>query len=366
MNQTPSPASKASTASQVTPPKSPQTKSLWRNLSTWVTLGLLIFILWPSLRWAFVDAVWLGTQPGLCQNAAGESYPGACWPAVWANLQILFFYHYPAELLWRPAVSLVITLSFVFLLLRGSLLSSKGSILAIGMVATALGLMGGGVFGLEAVPTSKWGGLVLTLNLSVFAVVIAFPLGLLLALGRRSPLIIVKAFCTGWIELIRGVPLITLLFTAQFILPLFLPATWASIDPLLRAVTAMILFGAAYIAEVIRGGLQTIEEGQYEAAHALGLSYPQSMGLVVLPQALKISIPPLISTFIGLMKDTTLVSIIGIFDLLGAAREIPANPMWIGKDLEILIFAGFVYWAFCVILAKYGLWLEQRLSTARP
>jgi len=221
-------------------------------------------------------------------------------------------------------------------------------------------LLAGGL-GLQLVPTSLWGGILVTLLVATVGIVFSLPFGILLALGRRSALPAVKALCVGYIELIRGVPLISLLFMASVMLPLFLPGGF-SIDKLVRAQVALILFAAAYLAEVVRGGLQAIPKTQYEMADALGLSYAQKTIYVVLPQALRIAVPPLVSTFIGFFKDTSLVTIIGLFDLLQAVKVSLAEPAWVGFGAEGYLFAALVYFAFCFAMSRYAATLEQRPS----
>jgi len=218
--------------------------------------------------------------------------------------------------------------------------------------------MWGGVFGLPYVENERWGGLILTLLLTTFGLAFAFPLSILLALGRRSQLPLIRALCVAYIELIRGVPLISVLFMASVMLPLFLPAG-VSIDKLLRAQIAMIMFAAAYLAEVVRGGLQAIPRHQYEAAEALGLSYAQTMSRVVLPQALRLSIAPLVNTFIGFFKDTSLVLIIGLFDLLSTIKVSLNDPAWTGFGVEAYLFAALVYFAFCFAMSRYSRSLES-------
>ena len=219
-------------------------------------------------------------------------------------------------------------------------------------------VMWGGVFGLRYVETERWGGLILTLLLSTFGIAFAFPISILLALGRRSHLPAVRSLCIGYIELIRGVPLISVLFMASVMLPLFLP-TGVTIDKLLRAQIALILFAAAYLAEVVRGGLQALPPGQEEAARALGLSYWQRTLLVILPQALRISIPPLVNTFIGLFKDTSLVVIIGLFELLTTIKISLTEPAWTGFGVEAYLFASLIYFLFCYAMSRYSQGLER-------
>jgi general L-amino acid transport system permease protein len=211
------------------------------------------------------------------------------------------------------------------------------------------------------VETSLWGGIPVTLILATYGLVFAFPYGILLALGRRSQLPLIKGLCVGFIELIRGVPLISLLIMASVMLPLFLPSG-VTIDKFLRAQVAVILFAGAYIAEIIRGGLQSLPKGQFEAADAMGLNYVQKTTLIVLPQALRVVIPPLINTFIGFFKDTSLVLIIGIFDFLNTANQALVDPNWAGFPGEVYLFAAFVYFCFCFSMSRYSKYLEVELN----
>ena len=220
----------------------------------------------------------------------------------------------------------------------------------------------GGSFGLEVVETHKWGGLSLTLVLALVGIVASLPIGVLLALGRRSDMPVVRSFCTVFIEMWRGVPLITILFMASVMLPLFAPEE-IDFDKLLRALIGITLFQSAYMAEVIRGGLQAIPKGQYEAADALGLSYWEKMGLIVLPQALKIMIPGIVNTFIALFKDTSLVLIIGLFDLLAIVQAALSDPKWLGYSIEGYAFVAFVFWIFCFGMSRYSQFLERKLHT---
>ena len=225
-------------------------------------------------------------------------------------------------------------------------------------------LLTGGVFGLEPVPTERWGGLLVTLVVASVGIAASFPLGILLALGRRSTLPVVRLASIGFIEIVRGVPLVTMLFFASVMLPLFLPEN-VTFDKLLRALVGVALFSAAYLAEVIRGGLQAIPRGQIEAADALGLGYWQKMGLVVLPQALKLVIPGIVNSFIALFKDTSLVLVIGLFDLLGIVQQsVQADAKWFSPQTSATgyVFAGLVFWIFCFGMSRYSGWLERRLG----
>jgi general L-amino acid transport system permease protein len=223
-------------------------------------------------------------------------------------------------------------------------------------------LLHGGLFGLTSVATSQWGGLMLTLVIATVGIAGALPLGIVLALGRRSNMPAIRVVCVTFIEFWRGVPLITVLFMSSVMLPLFLPEGM-SFDKLLRALIGVILFQSAYVAEVVRGGLQAIPKGQYEAAAAMGLGYWRSMGLVILPQALKLVIPGIVNTFIALFKDTSLVIIIGLFDLLNSVKQAAADPKWLGMATEGYVFAALVFWIFCFGMSRYSMHLERKLDT---
>ena len=272
---------------------------------------------------------------------------------------------YPFELQWRPGI---VNLLFIGLYAISAwrrfwrkelLLIWVGTLTLIGV------LMWGGVAGLTYVPQDQWGGLPLTLILATFGLAFAFPLAVAVALGRRSRhLPAVRALCVLYVELIRGVPLITLLFMASVMFPLFLP-DGVNIDKLLRAQVAIILFAGAYLAEVVRGGLQALPKGQYEAADALGLSYWKKTGLIVLPQALRLVIPPLVNTFIGFFKDTSLVLIIGLFDLLSAGKVAISEPAWAAYSTEVYLALAAVYFVFCYTMARYSRGLEHEFARSR-
>lgn len=221
-------------------------------------------------------------------------------------------------------------------------------------------IMGG--LGLSVVASTAWGGLLLTALMSLVSIVLSFPFGVLLALGRQSPLPVIRGLSSFYIEVVRGVPLITVLFIGLIMVPLFLPGNWR-LDVVFRAILGLTLFTAAYLAETVRGGLQAIPKGQYEAASALGLNTPLSLGLVILPQALKVSIPAIVGLFISLLQDTTLVSIVGLFDLLGMSRSILANPLFIGRYAEVYLFIGILYWLLCYAMSQGSRYLEGQLHT---
>ncbi|MCG8611167.1 MAG: amino acid ABC transporter permease, partial [Pseudomonadales bacterium] len=305
--------------------------SPFNSVLTILALYGLYLTLPPMVNWLFIDAAWRGTDRAVCD---GEGI-GACWVFVSARFNQFIYGTYPEMEQWRVNLGAGI---FVFLLLLLSLPKVPGKLWIAALTLfvypfVAFALFHGGVMGLKEVETTLWGGLMLTLILSTVGIVAALPLGILLALGRRSNMPITRAICVVFIELWRGVPLITVLFMASVMLPLFLPAG-VEFDKLLRALLGIALFQAAYVAEVVRGGLQAIPKGQFEAAAALGLNYGKTMVLIILPQALKLVIPGLVVTFIELFKDTTLVAIIGLFDLLGIVQSALTDPNWLGFALE--------------------------------
>jgi general L-amino acid transport system permease protein len=335
--------------------------SSWPN--TLLTLAVL-WLLWrtvpPFIDWAFVNAIWHAPDSQLCRAAAGE---GACWAFIVEKHRFILFGTYPYAQHWRPALACLILIAlWIASALRRFWNWRLVPLWAAGLVAVGV-LMWGGVPGLPYVENERWGGLILTLLLTTFGLAIAFPLAILLALGRRSGMPAIQGLAVGFIELVRGVPLISLLFMASVMLPLFLPAG-VTLDKLLRAQIAMILFAAAYLAEVVRGGLQAIPRGQYEAADALGLSYWKKTLLVILPQALRISIPPTVNTCIGFFKDTSLVLIIGLFDLLSTIKVSLAEPAWTGFGVEAYLFAAVVYFAFCFAMSRYSQKLEREFPRA--
>jgi general L-amino acid transport system permease protein len=334
--------------------------SVWNSILTLLALWLLAVTVPRAVEWALVDATWQAASGRECMVEGA----GACWAAIGEKWRFILFGRFPYEEHWRPIIVCIVFVG-LFLASCDRRLWGKPLLLiwAGGLALNGL-LMWGGVLGMTYVETALWNGLPLTLILAVIGMVCAFPLAILLALGRRSHMPAVRAVCVAYIELIRGVPLITLLFMATVMLPLFLPPG-ITIDKLLRAQVAIILFAAAYLAEVIRGGLQSIPKGQYEAADALGLGYWQKTRLIVLPQALTVSIPALVNTFIGTFKDTALVLIIGLFDLLQLANTAMTDPNWRGFATEAYLFVAAIYWAFCWFMSKYSQWLEADLNKAR-
>ncbi|WP_366654397.1 amino acid ABC transporter permease [Fodinicurvata sp. EGI_FJ10296] len=329
----------------------------WYNsVITLVLLWLLYVLIPPIFQWLVSDAVWWAAPPEVCRAAGG-----ACWAFIHEKARLILFGLYPYDEQWRPALSVMLLLGLIGASLNRFFWNAW--LIAAWIVGgTIIGcLMAGGVLGLPPVETSRWGGLPLTLGLATIGLAVAFPVGIVLALARRSTMPAIRTVSIVYIELIRGVPLITILFMSSIIIPLFLP-TGVGIDRVLRAQIGMIMFASAYLAEVVRGGLQAIPGGQYEAADSLGLGYWQKMRLIVLPQALKISIPPIVNTFIGFFKDTSLVIIIGLFDLVGAAKSALTDPSWRGFYKEAYFFIAVIYFIFCYFMSWYSQYLERTLN----
>jgi general L-amino acid transport system permease protein len=330
-------------------------------------LGLigLAAVLWPTVRFLLIDAVWRGSERTDCLPETVGHQVGACWPFIAAKFDQLMYGFYPVDQRWR--VDLVYGLGA--LLLAPLLVPRIGhktlnAVLFFGAFPLLAGvLLVGGLFGLPEVETGLWGGLLVTLVISYAGIVGSLPLGILLALGRRSELPLVRSASVVFIEFWRGVPLITVLFFATYMLPLFLPGNW-KIDGLVRVLIGVILFSAAYLAEVVRGGLQAIGRGQFEGAMALGLGYWRMMGLVILPQALRLVIPGLVNSFIALFKDTTLVLIVSIFDLLGQLRASFSDPNWATPVTLFtgFAFAGMIYFVVSFAMSRYAMFTERRLN----
>ena len=320
-------------------------------------LGFMVlsWIIPPFVKWAYINADFAGTTREDCTSG------GACWVFIRMKIDMFMYGFYPSELRWRinTVYGLFFVLIAAFKYLKRPLVKV---ILAHVYFIVGFLLVHGGFFGIEMVPTDKWGGLMLTIMVAAVGIAAAFPLGVLLALGRASHLPIIKSISVTYIEFIRGVPLITILFMSSIILPLFFPEG-VTFDKLLRALIGIAMFEAAYIAENIRGGLQSIPKGQFEAADAIGLSYWQKMFLVILPQALKVAIPNLLSVAIALFQDTTLVLIIGLFDLLAMVRLSAADSYWLGYETEGYVFVTFIFWFFCYSMSNFSQKLEKRFNT---
>jgi general L-amino acid transport system permease protein len=332
--------------------------SVFNSILTVLAVALLALAMPPIVRWAFIDAIWSAPNGAACHGG------GACWAFIHEKFRFILFGRYPLDQDWRPAISVTIVILLIIAACNRRLWGRRLAIMWFAGLSLVAFLMWGGIAGLPYVETAVWSGLPLTLILAVVGMIFAFPLAILLALGRRSELPAVRAICVGYIELVRGVPLVTVLFMASLMLPLFLPSG-VTIDKLLRAQIAIILFAAAYLAEVIRGGLQAIPKGQIEAADALGLGYVQRTRLIVLPQALAMVIPPLVNSFIGTFKDTSLVLIVSLFDLLGAAEFALTDSNWQGFYIEAYVFIALIYFSFCFFMSRYSQMLEREFNRGR-
>ncbi|WP_342362667.1 amino acid ABC transporter permease [Terrarubrum flagellatum] len=337
--------------------------------STVLTILAIAFVVWivPSiLKFLLVDAVWNGEDREACLSKNGVEV-GACWAFVKARFAYFMYGQYPIEQRWRVDLTGILgVIGAVWMLWPRVPQKGIGALYFFVFlpIAAFILLSGANWLGLPTVPTNLWGGLLVTLVISTVGIVFSLPLGIALALGRRSKLPIVKFFSVVFIEFVRGVPLITVLFMANVMLPLFLPEGFRP-DNLLRVLIGVALFSAAYMAETVRGGLQAMPKGQYEGAMALGLNYPQMMSLIILPQALKIVIPGIVNTFIGLFKDTSLVSIVGIFDMLKTVEVSLVDPKWATPVSRAsgYAFAALIYFIFCFGMSRYSIWMEKRLST---
>ncbi len=337
--------------------------SSWPNaLLTVVGLYLLYVIVPPVLEWAFINAHWqAGTNNAECSRT--DIPAGACWTMIRARFGILMYGFYPSDERWRVDLTFLLQcVAIAGLLIEWIPYKKYWAIFLFGIYPfLALFLLLGGI-GIPLVETSQWGGLMLNLVLATTGIVASLPIGILLALGRRSKLPIIRLLSVAFIEFVRGVPLITVLFMASVVFPLFMPEG-VNFNKLLRVVVGIALFSAAYLAEVIRGGLQAIPKGQYEGAMALGLNYWKMNALIVLPQALRISIPGIVNSFIGLFMDTTLVVIVGQIELLGMAQSSARDPNWLGTINTALAFVSAVFFIFCFGMSRYSQYLERKLYT---
>ncbi len=398
---------------------------VFNTILTLVVLYLLYIAVPPILRFLFIDAVWIGTDRAACRADMGGNERGACWAFIWSKLTYFIYGSYTGSERWRVNIFFVLlavgvtwllwlkaprrdlgaayffwlfpVLSYILLTggnenfglrfwvgfaILGALLMAVFAFVAT-LLKTAIRpalLMSGGIvaliavtlalvdldFGLLHVPTSLWGGVLVTLLVATVGIVFSLPFGIVLALGRRSRLPIVRMASVIFIEFVRGVPLITVLIMANTMLPLFLPGDM-TVDRLLRPLVGTALFASAYMAEVVRGGLQAMPKGQYEGAMSLGLNYPQMMTLIILPQALRIVIPGIVNTFIGLFKDTSLVAIVGIFDLIKTIEASRIDPNWSAPMISYTgyAFAALFYFVFCYGMSRYSLGVERRLAAGQ-
>ncbi|MGJ7510019.1 amino acid ABC transporter permease [Variovorax sp. GT1P44] len=327
------------------------------------TVALIVLFAWAgfhAVEWAVLHAVF---RPDA--DACRAVQHGACWGVVAEKWRPILFGRYPYEDQWRPAIA--VTVLSLTTMLSAWPRSWRWWLLPLWVVALGLFvvLMRGGVLGLDFVPTNRWGGLPLTIGLAVVGLAMAFPLALLLALGRRSQWPVVRTLCATYIELVRGVPLISVLFMASFLLPLLWPAGWQP-DVLLRVLAGLSLFVAAYLAEIIRGGLQAVPRGQTEVAMALGFGRWPVQRDIILPQALRLVVPALTNSVVGTLKDTSLVTVVGLFELTGAlGLALGGDPTWRPFYLEGYLFIALVYWVLCFGLSRYSVWLERRLAAGR-
>jgi len=333
--------------------------SSWPNTIVTVLCFLLIaYYGYLFLDWALLTADLGGVSSDACTSG------GACWTFINVRFPQFIYGFYPENLRWRIDIVYAMFATLIVLLVNERVPFKKWLAIFTLFVfpVIAFYLLYGGAFGLEIVDTHKWGGLMLTLVLSCVGIVASLPIGVVLALGRRSDMPVIRSISTVYIEFWRGVPLITVLFMASVMLPLFMSAG-TDTDKLLRALIGITMFQAAYMAEVVRGGLQAIPRGQYEAASALGLNYWKSMSLIILPQALKLMIPGIVNTFIALFKDTSLVLIIGLFDLLALVQSAIIDPDWPNVSTEGYLFVASMFWVFCYSMSKYSQALERKLHT---
>jgi len=320
-----------------------------------ISLYLIYSILPPLLNWVFFDATWTGSQEEITKN-------GARWIFIIEKFNQFIYGFYPTEAYWRANTAFLLFFVFIGISkLNIKYIFGIRILLLFSYPVIAFTLIYGG-FGLDAIPTNKWGGLLATLSIALGAIALSFPLGLLLALGRTSDMPIIRFISIIYIEAIRGIPLITVLFMASLMFPLFLPEGM-EFDKLLRALIGLTLFQASYIAEIIRGGLNGVNKGQYEAASSIGFGYWGSMILIILPQALKISIPNIVGASIALFKDTSLLLIIGIFDILSMVSLTTSDANWMGFAIEGYVFVAIIYWIFCFSMSLYSQKLEKRFNT---
>jgi general L-amino acid transport system permease protein len=323
-------------------------------------VSVLLFIIFYKLlsllySWFITNAVWVGTADD-CREASG-----ACIIFLKEKYNFILFGFYPREEIYRPIACIVLLLILVVYSCQEKNWN-KYTLISWAIFAVVVKiLMGGGVFSMPIVESDQWGGLPLTLILSVVGIFVSYPLGIVLALGRRSKMPVIRLSCTTYIELIRGVPMISLLFMSSVMFPLFLPEGMV-IDKIIRAQIAIIMFVCAYMAEVVRGGLQAIPRGQYEAAESLGLNYFQTMRFVILPQSLKVVIPPTVNTVIGMFKDTSLVIIIALFDLMSTMKTALKDPEWLGFNVEGYVFIAIIYFIFCFSMGRYSRSLEKKFN----
>ena len=329
-------------------------------LMTVVIGGALLYLVPQLLSWAIFRASWIPNFDACRVNGVG-----ACWGVVTEKYRIILFGRYPFEEQWRPLVATLLMLGLLMASCTRMFWRPALAVLWVVVLAAFFTLMYGNVLGLSKVETDRWGGLPLTILLSSLSIVMAFPIALGVALGRRSHLPAIRTFCTIYVELIRGVPLISVLFMASFMFPLFMPQGF-TIDVLIRVLVGITLFAAAYMAEVIRGGLQAIPKGQIEAAATLGLSYWQTQAKIVLPQALAMVVPSIMNNFISTFKDTSLVTIVSLYELTGAlSLALNSDSDWRPFKIEGYLFIAMIYFVFCFSMSRYSIWVEKQVNKGK-
>jgi general L-amino acid transport system permease protein len=330
------------------------------SIGTLLIGGLLLWYLPQLLNWGLFSAMW---RPDA--EACRAEGVGACWGVVAEKYRLIIFGRYPFEEQWRPLVATALMLGLLVASCVRFFWKPWLAVLWVGVLAVFFTLMYGDSFGLSRVETDRWGGLPLTLLLASLSIAMAFPIALLVALGRRSNLPAIRSACTIYVELVRGVPLISVLFMASFMFPLFMPQG-TKIDVLLRVLVGITLFAAAYMAEVIRGGLQAIPKGQVEAAATLGLSYWQTQRKIVLPQALAMVVPGIMNNFIAIFKDTSLVTIVSLYELTGAlGLALNSDADWRPFKIEGYLFIAAIYFVFCFAMSRYSLWVEKQVNKGK-
>lgn len=333
-------------------------KKYWDKLLTLFLVSLIAWPAWKIFRWLVLDSVVIGNAE-TCRESSG-----ACIAFIAEKFKFILFGFYPSGEIYREVMALFI---FFFMLWHSKEIANWNRRLILKWFNSSIIiflLIRGGYLGLPLVESSKWGGLPLTLMLAVVGIAFSYPLGIILALGRRSKLPLISVISTSYIELVRGVPLISILFMSSVMIPLFLPEG-ISLTKLFRAQVAIILFEAAYLAEVVRGGLQSIPKTQEEAADSLGLTYFQKMRLVILPQGLRAVIPPTLNSFISLFKDTSLVIIISLFDLMSTTKSSLSDSDWLGFSMEAYIFVAIIYFIFCFLMSRFGKIFEREFSKGK-
>ena len=333
----------------------------WKTtLGTLIIGGLLVWLLPQLLHWAIFTAYW---RPDA--QACHADGVGACWGVIAEKYRLILLGRYPFEEQWRPVVATLLMVGLLVASCVRLFWKSWLPVLWVAVLVAFFTLMSGGVLGLTKVEPDRWGGLPLTILLASLSIVMAFPIALVVALGRRSKLPAIRTFCTIYVELVRGVPLISVLFMASFMFPLFMPQG-VTVDVLVRVLAGITLFAAAYMAEVIRGGLQAIPKGQVEAAATLGLSYWQTQRKIVLPQALAMVVPGIMNNFISTFKDTSLVTIVSLYELTGAmSMALNSDANWRPFIMEGYFFIALIYFVFCFSMSRYSRWVEQRVNRSK-